>query len=73
VSDNGIGFDQEYAEKIFRPFLRLHTSADYEGSGIGLAICRRVATRYGGSLTADSELGKGSTFLLRLPAAMLAR
>lgn len=73
VADNGIGFDQEYAEKIFRPFLRLHTASDYEGSGIGLAICRRVALRYGGTLTAESEPGKGSTFLLRLPAAMLVR
>lgn len=73
VADNGIGFDQEYAEKIFRPFLRLHTSSDYEGSGIGLAICRRVALRYGGTLTAESEPGNGSTFLFRLPAALLVR
>lgn len=72
VSDNGIGFDQAYAEKIFQPFLRLHTSSEYEGSGIGLAICRRVAQRYGGSLTAAAEEGKGAVFTLRLPASMLA-
>lgn len=72
VSDNGIGFDQAYAEKIFQPFLRLHTSSEYEGSGIGLAICRRVAQRYGGSLTAAGEEGKGAVFTLRLPASMLA-
>ena len=72
VADDGIGFDREYAEKIFLPFLRLHTSQDYKGSGIGLAICRRIAVRYGGALTADSEPGRGSTFTLRLPATMLA-
>lgn len=72
VADNGIGFDQAYAEKIFQPFLRLHTSSEYEGSGIGLAICRRVAQRYGGSLTAAAEEGKGAVFTLRLPASMLA-
>lgn len=72
VSDNGIGFDQAYAEKIFQPFLRLHTSSEYEGSGIGLAICRRVAQRYGGSLAAAAEEGKGAVFTLRLPASMLA-
>ncbi len=71
-ADNGIGFDQGYAEKIFQPFLRLHTSSEYEGSGIGLAICRRVAQRYGGSLTAAAEEGKGAVFVLRLPASMLA-
>lgn len=73
VRDNGIGFGPEYAEKIFRPFLRLHTASDYEGSGIGLAICRRVAARYGGSISAAGEPGAGSTFTLRLPASMLAR
>ncbi|MCM2305179.1 MAG: ATP-binding protein, partial [Elusimicrobia bacterium] len=73
VADDGIGFDQAYAEKIFQPFLRLHTSSRYQGSGIGLSICRRVALRYGGALTAQSEPGRGSTFTLRLPAAMIAR
>lgn len=73
VADDGIGFDQAYAEKIFQPFLRLHASSEYEGSGIGLAICRRAALRYGGTLTAESEPGRGSTFTLRLPAAMLVR
>lgn len=73
VADDGLGFDREYAEKIFQPFLRLHASSEFEGSGIGLAICRRVALRYGGSITADSEPGAGATFTVRLPAAMLAR
>lgn len=73
VADNGIGFDQAYAEKIFQPFYRLHTSNAYDGSGIGLAICRRIAQSYDGSLTTESEPGRGSIFTLRLPAAMLAR
>lgn len=73
VADDGLGFDREYAEKIFQPFLRLHTSSEFEGSGIGLAICRRVALRYGGGITADSVPGTGSTFTVRLPASMLAR
>lgn len=73
VADNGIGFAQEYAEKIFQPFLRLNAMSEYPGNGLGLAICRGVARRYGGSLTAAGEPGRGSTFTLRLPAAMLAR
>lgn len=72
VSDNGIGFDQSYAEKIFQPFLRLNSARVFRGSGIGLTICRRVVERYGGTLEAASEPGKGTTFTLRLPASMLA-
>lgn len=72
VADNGIGFDQGYAEKIFQPFLKLNTSNEYRGSGIGLTICRRVVSRYGGTLEAVSEPGKGTTFTLRLPASLLA-
>ncbi len=67
VSDNGIGFDQKDAEKIFEPFLRLHTRAEYEGSGIGLAVCRRIMMRHGGWISASSERGKGSTFTITLP------
>lgn len=73
VADNGIGFDRVYADKIFEPFLRLHAASDFAGSGIGLAICRRVATRYGGTIAAEGEPGKGATFTVRLPAAMLVR
>ncbi len=68
VEDNGIGFDPEYAEKIFFPFQRLHgRSSKYEGTGMGLAICRKVVERHGGSITAKSELGKGSIFIVSLP------
>ncbi len=72
VSDNGIGFDQAYDEKIFQPFLRLNASSEYQGSGIGLTICRRVVSRYGGTITVVSEPGRGATFTVRLPAEMLA-
>jgi len=72
VSDNGIGFDQSYAEKIFHPFLRLNSARVFRGSGIGLTICRRVVQRYGGTLEASSLPGEGTTFTLRLPASMLA-
>jgi PAS domain S-box-containing protein len=65
--DNGIGFDQEFAELIFKPFQRLHSQKDYEGTGMGLAICRKIAERHGGSIRAESVPGKGSTFIIRLP------
>lgn len=68
VEDNGIGFDERYLDKIFKPFQRLHgKNAPYEGTGIGLAICRRIAERHGGSISAKSEPGKGATFIVRLP------
>lgn len=67
VEDNGIGFDQKYAERIFKPFQRLHGRKQYEGAGIGLAICRKIIDRHGGGIRAESELGNGSTFIIRLP------
>lgn len=67
VRDNGIGFDPAQAERIFRPFQRLHDGTLYPGSGIGLAIVRRIVARYGGSVCAESEPGVGSTFWLSLP------
>jgi len=66
VKDNGIGFDPQFAELIFKPFQRLHRS-EYDGTGMGLAICRKIAERHGGSIRAESEPGKGSTFIIRLP------
>jgi signal transduction histidine kinase len=67
VSDNGIGFETQYNEQIFEVFKRLHTREMYPGSGIGLALCRRIAVNHGGFLYAVSEVGKGSTFHVVLP------
>jgi signal transduction histidine kinase len=69
VADNGIGFDEKYTERIFQVFQRLHTRAAYEGTGMGLAISRKIAEHHGGSITAQSKLGEGSTFLVKLPLA----
>jgi PAS domain S-box-containing protein len=72
VADNGIGFEQKDADKVFEPFVRLHPAGEYLGSGIGLAICRRIAERYGGRISAVSEPGGGAVFKLQLPGLMLA-
>ncbi len=67
VKDNGIGFDTQFAERIFKPFQRLHTRGEYEGTGMGLTICRKIAERHGGTISAESEPGKGSIFIVSLP------
>jgi two-component system sensor kinase FixL len=67
VSDNGIGFEAKYAERIFDVFERLHGRTEYEGTGIGLAICRKIARRHGGEITATGEPGVGSTFVVTVP------
>lgn len=67
VEDNGIGFDENQRERIFRPFERLHRQDEYEGSGIGLATCQKIVTRHGGRITASSIPGKGSAFTLLFP------
>ena len=67
VSDNGIGFDQSFAEKIFAPFQRLHGRSEYKGTGIGLAVCRRIVERHNGQITATSAPGKGATFSIIMP------
>ena len=69
VEDNGIGFEPRFADRIFVLFQRLHERGQYEGTGIGLALCRKIAERHGGSITAESQLGGGSTFTVTLPAA----
>ena len=68
VTDNGIGFKQQHGDKIFRMFERLHSRAEYEGSGMGLAICRKIVERHGGSIAGTSTPGQGTTFSVTLPA-----
>ena len=67
IKDNGIGFDEKYAEKIFAMFQRLHGRNEYEGTGVGLAVCRRIADRHGGTIRAISKPGEGATFTVTLP------
>lgn len=67
VKDNGIGFEEVYLDRIFEVFQRLHGRNEYEGTGIGLAICRKIAERHGGTITARSALGEGATFIVTLP------
>ena len=67
VSDNGIGFDEKYLDRIFQPFQRLHNQLEYEGNGMGLAICRKIVERHEGEITAESKPGQGAVFIVRLP------
>jgi len=67
VEDNGIGFAEDHAERIFALFQRLHGRSAYEGTGMGLAICRRIVERHGGTITAHGSSGKGATFVITLP------
>lgn len=67
VRDRGIGFDPKYTERIFSVFQRLHTREEYPGTGMGLAICRKIVERHGGSITAHAQRGEGATFVVTLP------
>jgi signal transduction histidine kinase len=68
IEDNGIGFDQKYANRIFDIFQRLHGRKEYEGSGIGLSICRKIVDRHDGAIAVKSALGEGAVFVITLPA-----
>jgi len=67
VKDNGIGFEAEYADKIFQLFKRLNDRKSYSGSGIGLALCKKIVSNHGGTIRAESQLGEGASFIIRLP------
>ena len=70
VQDNGIGFDNKYLDRIFQPFQRLHGRQQYAGTGMGLAICRKITERHGGSITAHGEVGHAATFVVTLPVLL---
>jgi signal transduction histidine kinase len=67
VEDNGIGFDQKYAEEIFEMFRRLHPKTEYEGTGIGLALCKKIVEKHNGFISARGKPGEGASFIVSLP------
>ncbi len=66
IRDNGVGFDGSHVDRIFKPFHRLHTDKEFEGTGIGLAIVKSIVDKHGGWIRAEGEVGKGAAFYFRL-------
>jgi PAS domain S-box-containing protein len=71
VQDNGIGFEEKYTDRIFTVFQRLHGRGEFEGSGVGLAVCRKIVERHNGHITAKSAVGQGATFIITLPVRQI--
>ena len=65
--DNGIGLEERHRERIFKPFSRLHSGKEYNGSGLGLFICKKIVTGHNGTIIVQSKIGEGSTFIITLP------
>ena len=70
--DNGIGFDEKYKDKIFQIFQRLHGNAEYSGTGVGLAICKKIVDNHKGKITVKSKEGEGTEFIIWLPMGELS-
>ena len=73
VKDNGIGFEEKYLDKVFAVFQRLHGRTEFEGTGVGLAVCRRITDRHGGTITAKSQLNEGASFIVTVPVRHLKK
>ena len=73
IQDNGIGFDEKYLDKVFAVFQRLHGRDEFEGTGVGLAVCRRITDRHGGTINAKSKPGEGATFIVTVPVRHLKK